>query len=162
MIHPNRSLALAGAVAAIVGLVLKGARTDGEEIMPALASAVPDFPDGIPTLFGGLDTWEQWAVAILIGVVLVLVLKPVISAAIDKTSSMAIGAAGIGLFVAGIIKWIDATNRASDVEDAFAALNAAGQVPVPFEVSVIPLGYILFLLGMGAVAIAGTLSLKDR
>ncbi|MEE8520550.1 MAG: hypothetical protein V3S83_04250, partial [Gemmatimonadota bacterium] len=73
--HIGRRLVLVGSVFAIIGLALKVLIMDGMDALPALSQAVPGVPDGIPTIFGGLDTWAKVVVVVLLVVIVVLAVR---------------------------------------------------------------------------------------
>lgn len=50
----NRLLALVGVIIGIIGLSMEGLTTAGEPFMADLSKAIDGFPDGIPTIRGGL------------------------------------------------------------------------------------------------------------
>ena len=74
--HVHRRVALAGVIVGIVGLFVKSLTTDREAVLPALSQQSDTFPDGIPTIWGGLATWAQIVLAVLIIVVVALALMP--------------------------------------------------------------------------------------
>ncbi len=160
--HTSRIAALVGVIVGIVGLTWKSLDTDGEEALGPLSQANDAFPDGIPAIWGGLATWAQIVAVIFIVVVVVLALRPPMKAAMDRTASLTVTAIGVLLFVYVITQWIDAGNKADDLEAAFAQAAQAGAVPVAFPVSVISLGFILLLIGTGIVAAAGAMGLVRR
>lgn len=157
--HNHRAQALLGVVIGVTGLFLKAASSDGEGFMATLAQQVPDFPDGIPTVWGGLDTWAQVVLVILIVVVVAIALRPLRAEALDRMSSIALVVIGVVLFIYAIVKWIDASNSASDLTDGFAQVAAAGAIPQAFTASVNPIGFILLLIGTAIVAAAGAMAM---
>ena len=68
--HLHRLMALAGVIIGVIGLFFAALSTDGEGAMEQLSAAFAqqgaEFPDGIPTIWGGLDLWAQWVLVILI------------------------------------------------------------------------------------------------
>ncbi len=159
--HVNRLMALAGVVIGIIGLFMKSLITDGEQLLPTLAQASPDFPNGIPTIWGGLDTWAQVVLVIMIIVVVFLCLRPVVSAALGRTDSMIIAVIGVVLLGYAIIKWMDAGDKAKTLQDGFAQANAGGMIPAAFEVTR-GLGFIVLVIGTVLVAAAGVMGLAKR
>ena len=73
--HWTRIWTLIGVVLGVAALFTKGATSDGEELLPALSQG-GEFPDGISTIWGGLDTWVQVVVVIAIIVVVAFALIP--------------------------------------------------------------------------------------
>ena len=130
--HRNRLIALAGVIIGVIGLFMKSLTTDGEELLPTLSAANPDFPDGIPTIWGGLDTWAQWVLVVLIIVVVVLCLRPVLTEAMDRTSSMIVSVIGVALLAYAVVKWMDAGDKADNLQAAFAQAAGAGAIPAAF------------------------------
>ena len=159
--HLSRLMALAGVVVGIIGLFMKSLITDGESLLPNLAAASPDFPDGIPTIWGGLDTWAQWVVVVLIIVVVFLSVRPVISAAFNRTDAMIVGVIGVALLAYAIYKWLDAGDKADTLEAGFAQANAAELIPAAFEVTR-GLGFVVLVIGTVLVTAAGALAFVGK
>jgi hypothetical protein len=159
--HRNRLFVLAGVVVGVIGLFMKSLKTDGEELLPTLHQADAGFPDGIPTIWGGLDTWAQVVLVILIAVLLFLVFRPVLSNGFDRTSSMIAAVIGIALLAYAIVKFLDAGDKASNLADAFGKAFAGGAIPAAFSVSrgigfvVLIVGTVLVIYG-GAAGLVGT------
>ena len=88
---------------------------------------------------------------IFIIVVVVLAVRPVVSAALSRTDSMIVGGIGLVLLVYAIIKWIDAGDKA----DGVTAQLAAGGIPEALF-SVGPgLGFLVLFVGTVLVTFAG-------
>jgi hypothetical protein len=155
-VHRNRLIALAGVIIGIIGLFMKSLDTDGEELLPALNASNPDFPDGVPTIWGGLDLWAQWAVVILIIAVVVICLRPVISEALDRNSSMIVAVIGVALLAYAVVKWMDAGDKADTLQAAFAQAAGAGAIPGAFEVSR-SVGFLILIIGTVLVTFAGAM-----
>lgn len=160
--HTSRIAALVGVIVGIIGLTWKSLDTDGEALLPQLSQANDAFPDGIPTIWGGLDTWAQVVVVIFIVVVVVLAVRPPLRAGLDRVSSMTVATIGLLLFIYAIVKWVDAGGKADDLEAAFGQAAQAQLIPAAFPVSVISIGFILLLIGTGIVAAAGAMGLRTR
>ena len=154
--HRNRLMALAGVIIGIIGLFVKSLNTDGEELLPTLNAANPAFPDGIPTIWGGLDLWAQWVLVILIIVVVVICLRPVISEPLDRTSSMIVAVIGVALLGYAVVKWMDAGEDADNLQAAFAQAAADGAIPVAFEVGR-SVGFLILIIGTVLVTFAGAM-----
>ena len=159
--HLNRLMALAGVIIGIIGLFMKSLTTEGEELLPTLNAADPNFPDGIPTIWGGLDTWAQWALVVLIIVVVVLCLRPVISQPMDRNSSMIVAVIGVALLVYAIVKFIDAGDKADNLAAAFGQAAQAGAIPVAFEVSR-GIGFVVLIVGTVLVIFGGAMGFVGR
>lgn len=153
--HNQRAMALLGAVVGVIGLFVKAVTSDAEGLMPSLAQAVPDFPDGLPTIWGGLDTWAQVVLVVLIAVVVVLALRPPRREPMDKTSGIALTIIGVALFAYAVVKWLDAADSATTLTDSFAQLAEAGVVPAAFTAGANPIGFVLLLAGTLVVAATG-------
>lgn len=154
--HTGRLFALAGVVIGIIGLFLKSLSSAGESLLPALAQANPAFPDGIPTIWGGLDTWAQWVLVVLIVVVVVLALLGVRSAAMSRGSSLTTAVIGAALLAYVIIKYLDALDSADSIQAGMAQAAAGGLIPEAYTVSV-GIGFLILAVGT-VLVIAGGLS----
>lgn len=154
--HLNRLIALAGVIIGVIGLFMKSLSTDAEELLPTLNAASPDFPDGVPTIWGGLDLWAQWALVILIIVVVVICLRPVISEGLDRNSSMIVAVIGVALLAYAIVKWMDAGDKADNLQAAFAQAASAGSIPAAFEVSR-GIGFFVLIIGTVLVTFGGAI-----
>lgn len=165
--HFRRLLALAGVIIGIIGLFMKSLVTDGEAEMETLAEIaandpdLPRFPDGIPTIWGGLDTWAQILLVILIVVVVFLCLRPDISKGLNRTDSLIIGVIGIALLAYAVYKFIDAGDVAETLAGGFAAFAAAGAPTSAHEVSR-GIGFVVLIVGTVLVTAAGVLGVTDR
>lgn len=154
--HFNRLIALAGVIIGVIGLFMKSLSTDAEELLPTLNAANPNFPDGVPTIWGGLDLWAQWAVVILIIVVVVLCLRPVISEGLDRNSSMIVAVIGVALLAYAIVKWVDAGDKADNLQAALLEAANAGAIPAAFEVSR-GIGFFVLIVGTVLVTFGGAI-----
>lgn len=155
--HIGRILALVGVVLGIGGLVMKGATSDAEELLPDLSQVAP-VPDGISTIWGGLETWAQVVVVIAIIVVIVLAVRPPIKQPEDRISSLGTAVIGVGLLAYAIVKLMEASDDVDALEAGLAALAEAGAIPVAFTVDV-GVGFYVLILGTALVAIGGVLGL---
>lgn len=154
--HRNRLIALAGVVIGIIGLFMKSLITDGESAMPTLNEINPDFADGIPTIWGGLDTWAQVVLVILIIVVVVIAVRPDIARGLDRNSSMIVAVIGVALLAYAIIKWMDAGDKADELILGFAGMAEAGAPVEAFDVSR-GLGFLVLIVGTVLVTFAGAM-----
>lgn len=155
--HVSRILAVVGSVIGIVGLFFKSINSAGEDLLPTLSQASPDFPDGLPTIWGGLDAWAQVVLVILIIVVLGLSLRPVLSEPFDRNSGLAVTAIGIVLAAYAVIKWTDAADSADTLQAGFGQAFQGGLIPQAFEASPSS-GFIVLVAGTLIVAIGGLLA----
>lgn len=155
--HLGRLMALAGVVVGVIGLFMKSLITDGETALPALNEASPEnFPDGIPSIWGGLDGWAQVVLVILIIAVVFLAVRPVISEAFSRTDSMIVGVIGVALLAYAVYKWVDAGDSADTLAGGFAQAAQGGLVPAAFEVTR-GLGFLVLIVGTVLVTAAGGL-----
>ena len=154
----SRLLALAGVVIGIIGLAVKSLSTSGEELLPQLSQANEAFPDGIPTIWGGLDTWAQVVLVILIIVVVVLALRPPLSAAMDTVSASVVSVIGFALMVYAIIKWMDAADKADNLQAAFGQAFEAGSIPEAFTVNPTA-GFLILVIGTVVVIFSGIVAI---
>ena len=150
--HLSRLMALAGVIIGIIGLFMTSLTTSTADGAPAeVVGGVDGAASQFPTIWGGLDTWAQWVLVIFIIVVVVLAVRPVVSAALSRTDSMIVGGIGLVLLVYAIIKWIDAGDKA----DGVTAQLAAGGIPEALF-SVGPgLGFLVLIVGTVLVTFAG-------
>jgi membrane protease YdiL (CAAX protease family) len=155
-VHRNRLIALAGVIIGVIGLFIKSLNTDGEGLLETLNAANPDFPDGIPTIWGGLDTWAQVVLVILIIVVVVIAVRPDIARGLDRNSSMIVAGIGVALLAYAVIKWMDAGDKADNLQAAFGQAAEGGAIPAAFEVSR-SVGFLVLIVGTVLVLFAGAM-----
>jgi hypothetical protein len=159
--HSTRLLSLVGVVIVTVSLFLIALATDGESYLAGLHDANPDVPGGIPTLWGGLDVWEQVLAVVLLVAAVVLALLPPIRAKLNRMSALLTALIGLALLVSAIVKFVDAGDKADELAGVFGQLNAAGAIPEAFSVGrgvgfvVLFVGCVLVIFG-GAMGIIGT------
>ena len=110
--HWTRIWTLIGVVLGVAALFTKGATSDGEELLPALSQG-GEFPDGISTIWGGLDTWVQVVVVIAIIVVVVLALMPPLNLVEKVPFALTTTLIGVALLIYAIIKFFEARDDAS-------------------------------------------------
>lgn len=156
--HWTRIWTLFGVVLGVAALFTKGATTDGEEFLPALAATGADFPDGISTIWGGLDTWVQVVVVFAIVAVVVFALMPPLGAVEKMPYALATTLIGVALLVYAIVKFVEARDDASALQDGFAQAAAGGALPAAFSVSV-GWGFYVLMAGTAMVAIGGLVML---
>ena len=149
-------MALAGVIIGIIGLFMTSLTTDGEELLPNLNAANPDFPDGIPTIWGGLDTWAQVVLVILIIVVVFLAVRPDIARGFDRNTSMIVAVIGVALLAYAIVKFMDAGDKAENLANAFGQAAAGGAIPTAFEVGR-GIGFVVLIVGTVLVTFAGAM-----
>jgi hypothetical protein len=158
--HWTRIWTLFGVVLGVAALFTKGATSDGEELLPALSQG-GEFPDGISTIWGGLDTWVQVVVVIAIVAVVVFALMPPLDLVEKVPFALTTTLIGVALLIYAIIKFFEARDDASLLEGAFAQAAAVGAIPAAFTVSV-GWGFYLLMVGTAMVAIGGLVMLIGR
>jgi hypothetical protein len=151
--HWTRIWTLLGVVLGVAALFMKGATTDGEELLPALSQG-GEFPDGISTIWGGLDTWVQVVVVIAIIAVVAFALMPPLKAVETLPYALITTLIGVALLVYAIVKFVEAGDDASTLEAGFAQAAAAGAIPAAFTVTV-GNGFYILMAGTAMVAIGG-------
>ncbi len=160
--HVGRIVVLVGAVLASLGLPLKALVMDEVDHLPALSEAVPGVPDGVPTIFGGLDTWAQFVVVIVLVAVVVLALLPPIKQPQRRVSAGVTSLAGVAFFVYAYVKFAEALD---DADALNSVVDQLGELPEEIEVGManagLP-GFWLLMLGTALVAIGGVVGLRAR
>jgi hypothetical protein len=151
--HWTRIWTLLGVVLGVAALFMKGATTDGEELLPALSQG-GEFPDGISTIWGGLDPWVQVVVVIAIIAVVAFALMPPLKAVETLPYALITTLIGVALLVYAIVKFVEAGDDASTLEAGFAQAAAAGAIPAAFTVTV-GNGFYILMAGTAMVAIGG-------
>lgn len=151
--HWTRIWTLLGVILGVAALFMKGATTDGEELLPALSQG-GDFPDGISTIWGGLDTWVQVVVVIAIIAVVAFALMPPLKMVEKLPYALITTLIGVALLVYAIVKFVEAGDDASTLEAGFAQAAAAGAIPAAFTVTV-GNGFYILMAGTAMVAIGG-------
>ena len=158
--HWTRIWTLVGVVLGVAALFTKGATSDGEDLLPALSEG-GEFPDGISTIWGGLDTWVQVVVVIAIIVVVAFALMPPLRLVETVPYALTTTLIGVALLIYAIIKFVEANDDASKLQDAFAQAAAAGAIPAAFTVSV-GWGFYVLIIGTAMVALGGLVMLINR
>lgn len=159
--HLHRLVALVGVLIGIVGLFLKSLVTEGEELLPTLSAQSDAFPDGIPTIWGGLDVWAQWLVVVLIVIVVVLALRPPRGEPYDTTAAGITAVAGVAMLAYAIVKYVDATDKADNLAAGFQQAAGGGAIPQAFTVEP-GIGFFILILGTALVGMGGIFSLVFR
>ena len=150
--HLGRTLSIVGVIIGVIGLFMGALTTGGEELLPTLNAANPAFPDGIPTIWGGLATWAQVVLVILILVVLALAVRGARKDAIDRNSSMGISAIGVALAAYALVKLFEAGDEAETLQGAFGQAAGGGLIPEAYTVSA---GSGFYILIVGTVLVIG-------
>jgi hypothetical protein len=157
--HSSRLYPIVGVVVGIVGLFIKALTTDGEGLLPTLSQASDAFPDGIPTIWGGLATWAQFMIVILIAVVLVAALRPVISDQLDRTTGAVVAVVGVAMLAYTVSEWLDAGDKADALQAGFLQAAQGGIIPDAYTVNT-SVGFIILLVGTVLVAFGGALGFR--
>ncbi|GBE24436.1 hypothetical protein BMS3Bbin02_00708 [bacterium BMS3Bbin02] len=154
--HWNRLIALTGVIIGIIGLSMEGLTTEGESFLPALNEAGTGLPDGIPTIWGGLATWAQPVLVILILAVVVIAVRGDRAKAMDRTSSMIVSVIGVALLAYAVYKMIDTGDSADALQAGFAQVEAAGGLPAAFTVAT-GFGFLILIVGTVLVIFGGAM-----
>ncbi len=154
--HTNRLLALAGVIIGVIGLFMTSLTTDGEALLPDLNAGNPAFPDGIPTIWGGLATWAQIVLVILIIVVVFLAVRPDLAKSFDRNSAMIVAVIGVALLGYAVVKFMDAGDKAETLAGAFGLAAGGGAIPAAFEVSR-GIGFVVLMVGTALVIFGGAM-----
>ncbi|NND04354.1 MAG: hypothetical protein HKN91_16380 [Acidimicrobiia bacterium] len=157
--HLHRLTALAGVIIGVVGLFFSGLTTAGEAVLPALSQQSDSFPDGIPTIWGGLATWAQIVLVILIIVVVALAFMPERNETYPRMMAVETAVIGVALLAYAVVKYMDAVDSADTLEAGFAQA-AAAEIPNIQAWTVSPsVGFFVLMLGTVLVALGGLMSL---
>lgn len=156
----GRLMALSGVVIGIIGLFMKALRTDGEAVLPALSADSDAFPAEIPTIWGGLDTWAQIVLVVLIIGVIALAFMGVRSQAMDRNSSLITAVIGAALLVYAVIKMLDAGDEAESLAAGFGQAAAAGAIPEAYAVGT-GFGFLILIIGTVLVIAGGLNGLRS-
>ena len=109
----------------------------------------------------GLDTWAQVVVVIAIIVVVVFAFMPPLNLVENVPFALTTTLIGVALLIYAMIKFFEARDDASLLEDALAQAAAAGAIPAAFTVSV-GWGFYVLIAGTAMVAIGGLVMLIGR
>lgn len=157
--HLHRLMALAGALIGVIGLFFSGLSTDGKGVLEALSQQSDSFPDGIPTIWGGLDGWAQIVLVILIIVTVALAVMPDRMFSYDRNGAGITAVIGLALLAYAFVKYLDAGDKADTLEAGFAQAAAGGIAGIQAW-SVAPgIGFFVLMIGTILVLAAGIMSL---
>ena len=160
--HLHRLMAWVGVVIGVVGLFFVGLSTDGEGVLPALSQQSDSVPDGIPTIWGGLDTWAQVVLVVFIIATIGVAFVGARSETYDRTGALVTAVIGVALLAYAVIKYLDAGDKADTLEGGFAQAAGAG-IPGVEAWTVSPsIGFFVLMLGTVLVAAAGVLSMMGK
>ncbi|MBA2338265.1 MAG: hypothetical protein H0V96_11000 [Acidimicrobiia bacterium] len=159
--HIGRVVALLGVVIGVIGLFLKALTSPGESVLEALSESVETMPAGLPTIWGGLDTWAQVAVVVAILIVLALVFQPPRDQSFTKAGAGIVTLIGVALTAYAVTKWLEAGDNADALSAGFEQVFDAGGIPEAFDVATGP-GFIVLIVGTLLVTIGGLLGLRTR
>ncbi len=158
--HNSRLFALVGVGIAIIGLFVKGLRTAGEGLLPTLSQSDAGFPDGLPTIWGGLPTWAQILLVILLAVVVALAFWRRHDDPLERTPASIVAVIGLATLGYAVVKWIDASDKADALQAAFLQANQAGLTSTAYSVST-SVGFVILLVGTVLVVFGGVVSLRS-
>jgi hypothetical protein len=170
-LHYTRIVALVGVVIVVIGLLLQSASSGAEAEIPDAGGAT--FMDVTNAATGGAvpSTFDSvWGAiydeSVPGGIVLVLALLVIVALAFvppmqdtpNRMYSLVLTIVGVIVIIIAGIAMNKAMGDASDLQDAYAQMAAAGALPTAFGVS-ISAGWVLLLVGGGVSSIAGILGL---
>jgi hypothetical protein len=170
-LHYSRIVGLVGVVLAAIGLLMQSASSAAEDAIPggdgttfmqatsgATDGAVPSSFDNVwGAIYGELAVGGIILALALIAIV-ALAFMPPMKAVPNRMYSLVLIIVGVIVIVVAGIATNRAMNDATDLQNAYAQMAAAGAVPVAFGVS-ISVGWVLLLVGGGVASIAGILGL---
>ena len=146
---------------AAFGLALSALILDGVDQLPALSEAVEGVPDGVPTIFGGLDTWAKVVVVGLLIVIVALAVRPPIRQPQDMISAGITALAGVVFVVYSVVKYLETQDDATALRAVFDQLDAAGALPENLQFSLVSagFGFWIIILGTAVIAVGGVAGL---
>jgi hypothetical protein len=158
--HNSRLFALVGAGIGVMGLFLNALTTAGDGLLPTLSQMSSDFPNGIPTIWGGLATWAQVLLVLVIATVATLALRPRHDEPLDRTAAGVMAVLGLALMGYAVSRWLEAGDQAETLEAGF--LQAAQNGIISQAYSVDPsTGFVILLVGTVLVVFGGVLGLRQ-
>ena len=157
--HLHRLMALAGALIGVIGLIFSGLSTDGKGVLEALSQQSDSFPDGIPTIWGGLDGWAQIVLVILIIVTVALAVMPDRMFSYDRNGAGITAVIGLALLAYAFVKYLDAGDKADTLEAGFAQAAAGGTAGIQAWPVAPGIGFFVLMIGTILVLAAGIMSL---
>jgi hypothetical protein len=170
-LHYTRIVALVGVVVVVIGLLLQSASSGAEDAIPGgdgttFMEATSAQTDGaVPASFDSV--WGAiYDESVPGGIVLVLALLAIVALAFippmtdapNRMYSLVLTIVGVIVIVIAGVATNKALGDASDLQNAYAQMAAAGALPAPFTVS-ISAGWWLLFTGGGVASIAGILGL---
>ncbi len=90
--------------------------------------------------------------------VVVLALRPPLNVAMDTMSASVVSVIGFALMVYAIIKWMDAADKADNLQAAFAQAFEGGLVPEAFTVNTTA-GFLILVIGTVVVIFSGIVAI---
>jgi hypothetical protein len=170
-LHYSRIVGLVGVVIATIGLLLQSASSGAEAEVPGTGGATfmeitsvatgGAVPASFDSVWGAI--YNELAVA---GIILALALLIIVALAFvppmqdtpNRMYSLVLMIVGVIVIVISGIAMIRAMGDATDLQNAYAQMQAAGALPAAFGVS-ISIGWVLLLVGGGVASAAGILGL---
>jgi hypothetical protein len=170
-LHYSRIVGLVGVVLAAIGLLMQSASSAAEEAIPggdgttfmqatssATGGAVPSSFDNVwGAIYGELAVAGIILALALIAIV-ALAFMPPMNEVPNRMYSLVLIIVGVIVIVVSGIAMNRAMGDATDLQNAYAQMAAAGALPAAFGVS-ISIGWVLLLVGGGVGSVAGILGL---
>ena len=144
-----------------MGLFVKTLTTAGEGLLPTLSQTGGGLPDGIPTIWGGLSSWAQILLVVLVTTVVVLALRPVHGDPLDRTNASIVAVIGLGMVGYAVTEWIDAGDKADTLAAAFLEALRQGIISDAPSVTV-SVGFMILLVGATLVVFGGVVALRSE
>lgn len=157
--HLGRIVVLIGSVLAVVGLAMKALTMDGEDALPGLNALNDAFPTGIPTIFGGLETWTQIVVVVALIVVVVLAFLPPLKQPESVVAAAATIVVGLGFFAYAIVKYNETSDDAAALQAGLDRADSLGVLPDGVGNVETSMGFFILMGATALVAIGGVLAL---
>jgi hypothetical protein len=136
--HNSRLYALVGVGIGSMGLFLKTLTTAGEGLLPTLSQMAAAFPDGIPTIWGGLAMWAQVLLLLIVTAIVVIALRPNHELPMDRVEGAVVSVLGLALV---------GYSAQADIIPAAYSVNTST-------------GFVILLVGASLVVFGGVISLR--
>ena len=170
-LHYTRIVALVGVVVVVIGLLLQSASSSAEDAIPggdgttfmeatsaATEGAVPSSFDSVWGAIYDESVPGGIVLALALLVIVALAFVPPMQDTPNRMYSLVLTIVGVIVIVIAGVATNKALGDASDLQDAYAQMAAAGALPGEFGVS-ISAGWVLLFVGGGVASIAGILGL---
>jgi hypothetical protein len=157
--HLSRIVVLLGAVLAVVGLAIKALTLDGEDALPGLNAVNDAFPDGIPTIYGGLETWVKVVVVTSLVLVVIAALLPPLRDPERLPGAIFTTLVGIAFFAYAIVKYNETLDDADALQEGFDFADRLGLLPEGVGNVEVSVGFFVLMAATAIVAIGGVLGI---